>query len=844
MEPAKDLGTEYLLSSPVSDLSKVCLARFHEIVRICSSDDDTELLQCRIADFKLWADGVGALAKPGLSLDKRFEHRQHDLALIKNILIMLAQFLDDVISEVVIDGSHKTLDNVDSSIKNLAMIGMAIRSTGKASRRRRADESFNPIDYQELRQHLEFIILLRPSEYQPRTEDLDASNSVSLEPHPEKGVASILDTFATSSITGLASSKLNEIQVRLIEANLRRRHRFLLAQRRSQHAKERQTTEANKDSGDREQLASIRVEIDESHMRTEAPTPMSRPKQKRRAPMDTGLSIPSTATSSIRFPPSEKHIPKTAISQITSIHAAGEFPKPPRVVPGRLVTKCPCCCQSLPIDVTTNPSAWREHLAEDLCPYTCIAEHCPAPHLTFTSRKEWEIHFEEDHPFQWHCLMCDEDVIFQTRDNMEKHVDATHQDALVTHSLADIVSWSAVQTIGIQNCPLCSSSGPEDSPELVDHVIRHAYEFSLRALPWPYVDPEDLKKPVATYNIPKNSEYANRLLTWVYSTSSNSRKGLQLSPVDDHHNMFSPMTSSIADPDSNYFAENEYFQIESQENSSRAQETARSRSRTRTLQTDDDFVKIRNWLSPPDPSTNFNNARNKHHKGQKPMRFTNYVEVVNADQIFQRYAISSNFSMYSERPLTVSEGVDAIAVDTGNQPRFDPENRMSFPGEIIRCCSGLIILNQRETEKMNDSRDGIQTITEIQLAHSTVLDYLMSDSWGTNELHSLQESTAELIIVDVCLSYLQELNHSYTLEEARQKYPLAQYSARYWAKHAAILENANKAVSPVVEEYFSFQPAFEFGYQLYRPDRPWEETPDEMIEPVSLLYYASVCGLL
>ncbi|KAK8069740.1 hypothetical protein PG994_006356 [Apiospora phragmitis] len=391
MEPAKDFTAENRFSSWVSDLSKICLAKFDQIMGICSSDDDAELLQYRIADFKLWADGVGALAKPGLSLDKRFQHRPHDLELIKAVLIMLANFLEDVVFEITNHGSNKTLNNVDSSIKNLAMIGMAIRRTGKASRRRRADESFDPIDYQDLRQHLECIVLLRPSADQPRFEELNASepdeslaSSLTNEPHSNEEIVSILDKLAASRMSNLASSKLSKVQTRLIEANLRRRLRFSLAQKRSQYAKMEQEVQAN-EAPEEEQLVDTRVETQDPTVKL---TLRSKSKDKERGSQNIGeLSVPSTATQSMKFSLSGKNTHKIAPSQISSIGAEGEFPKPPKEAPSRLVTRCPCCYQSLPVEVTTDPNAWRQHLIKDLCPYTCIAQHCPAPHLTFVTRK-------------------------------------------------------------------------------------------------------------------------------------------------------------------------------------------------------------------------------------------------------------------------------------------------------------------------------------------------------------------------------------------------------------------------------------------------------------------------
>ena len=60
-----------------------------------------------------------------------------------------------------VDGA---IQNLDAAIQNLALIGVAICRTGKASRNRRADRTFKPDAHQELRRHLECVVLLRPAE--------------------------------------------------------------------------------------------------------------------------------------------------------------------------------------------------------------------------------------------------------------------------------------------------------------------------------------------------------------------------------------------------------------------------------------------------------------------------------------------------------------------------------------------------------------------------------------------------------------------------------------------------------------------------------------------------------
>ncbi|KAK8040286.1 hypothetical protein PG991_000074 [Apiospora marii] len=191
----------------------------------------------------------------------------------------------------------------------------------------------------------------------------------------------------------------------------------------------------------------------------------------------------------------------------------------------------------------------------------------------------------------------------------------------------------------------------------------------------------------------------------------------------------------------------------------------------------------------------------------------------------------------SVRPLRLEEAVDVIAVSPSSHPQFRPVDRMPMPEEVLRYCSSLAVLVKRENKEY-----GI-TITEIQLAHSSVQRYLMSDQLEPEMASDLEMVNAKAAIVNVCLSYLLSLDHTHSLQGVMEKYPLAQYCAQYWATHAAAVELSRQGVAPIVKEYLSNEDAFALGYRLYSPDRAWKGVFDEIEEPVSTLYYASLSGL-
>jgi hypothetical protein len=323
-------------TASVTKLTEDCIFKFEQLL-IPDNSRRIEILESRLADFNLWVDGVGALARPGASLDSRLQNRAKDLVLVKNVLIMLADSLDYYDSLAGDDTtSDASIQNIDSAIKNLALIGVAIRRTGKASRNRRADRTFNPDGYGDLRKHLECIVLLRPSEE-----------------------ALFRETEQGLFIAKMDSGELSTIQKRLIEANLRRRHNFLRAQKHAITQKEGPIPLPTPIDS-----TAINDSTPEDAIVTENPDYVA-PKQNLRtktgaAPTISGFSLASTAEGTLQYAPADrKYTPRTAKTQITFIASDAEFPKAPSISSSREISRCPCCCQSLPVETFVDPKLWK-----------------------------------------------------------------------------------------------------------------------------------------------------------------------------------------------------------------------------------------------------------------------------------------------------------------------------------------------------------------------------------------------------------------------------------------------------------------------------------------------------
>lgn len=141
---------------------------------------------------------------------------------------------------------------------------------------------------------------------------------------------------------------------------------------------------------------------------------------------------------------------------------------------------------------------YRKHLAEDIRPYTCIFDSCPTPDVYYTCRSMLEQHFRQDHPPVWICPLCDEGSVYSTMSEMMDHLHNAHPDN--GEDISSIISSSAQTRMGINTCPLCEVNGEADSPELIDHVMEHIHDFSLRSLPWPRSSEVDIGGEVGSFN--------------------------------------------------------------------------------------------------------------------------------------------------------------------------------------------------------------------------------------------------------------------------------------------------------------------------------------------------------
>jgi hypothetical protein len=404
-----------------------------------------------------------------------------------------------------------------------------------------ADAAFdrNRDKYLQLRAHLAALIVSRPTEG-PRDIDKDTRN---------------FDYFA--------KLELEPIQERLVEANLRRRHKFMEAQRHSHLLKDPTTFDRQKLILAANILSSGSTQPTQEDSKSQVSKTASKKKESKtdiaRTPSDT-LTTPGTIASVLDtgFKGLQHRGPTGTI--VTRFAARPQYPKAKVSNADQPSFKCPCCCQAIPAREAEDIQ-FRKHLANDLSPYTCIFDNCPTPYKLFVTKKGWNEHFMNAHPPRWQCPYCHGDPpIFTSLAGITTHLHTHHWDDVSNDELADALSESEIHIMGITKCPLCDSIGPPDSPALIDHVLEHIHDFSLRSLPWPKDPVLNLNKSAGTFNVSVRD--FGHIARWVDETSPEQECLLQLG-ASDHIPLASTGERSLKELEEDYYSRNDYFLDES-----------------------------------------------------------------------------------------------------------------------------------------------------------------------------------------------------------------------------------------------------------------------------------------
>ncbi|KAK2834871.1 hypothetical protein FQN49_006833 [Arthroderma sp. PD_2] len=196
------------------------------------------------------------------------------------------------------------------------------------------------------------------------------------------------------------------------------------------------------------------------------------------------------------------------------------------------------------------------------------------------------------------------------------------------------------------------------------------------------------------------------------------------------------------------------------------------------------------------------------------------------------------FLTFSEGVLSILEAVDILAVNIEGDQYFNPKYRMPDVREISCYCSSLVVIvPSKEHVHRNDPK-----YAKLQLAHSSVKEYLTSNRLEKEIAQDFLATTARASIAKVCLAYLLQFDEELPLQQVVVDFPLAKYSARYWMDHAMMVKDKDAKLLELIRALYCYHEAsYRVCYRLHLPDMPWEWfRPPEIPEPP--LRYASFGG--
>ncbi|KAJ6527974.1 hypothetical protein DFH09DRAFT_1413900, partial [Mycena vulgaris] len=125
--------------------------------------------------------------------------------------------------------------------------------------------------------------------------------------------------------------------------------------------------------------------------------------------------------------------------------------------------------------------------------------------------------------------------------------------------------------------------------------------------------------------------------------------------------------------------------------------------------------------------------------------------------------------IFSVRPMTLEEIIDALAVDFHESPlRFNPKKRIMTPVQLLDACASLVSQN---------TKDGS---TILQLAHASVKEYLTDAKRSSRALQAeISDYAGHCMIARTCIAYLCSFNDYDVLVSS----PLTLYAAENWHHH-------------------------------------------------------------
>ncbi|CAI7654280.1 unnamed protein product [Penicillium bialowiezense] len=430
---------------------------------------ENEWAENRLADMNLWISGTGACARGRASLDSRLASKPEACDVIVNLLHLLDAIIEECWMQSQVLESHSDLDeenpdhaeyegqdrafspwsedsssdsqsedahvtripsasplreimyNIESMQDQFARIAVAVRRSGTRSRLQKADGRFKVAEHQELEGHLVGMLLTQLG-YRPKERD---------------------------------PSQLNEVQLRLVRCNLKRRNRFIYTQEHSMGLDAHSVCHGD------------RTDVPKKAEATQGETIDGKPN------LESPNDIP-------------KHTNNTIITGTSASKVSDDFnlPQPVHATPA---TSSILSTTMIDLDYP-RPPRFKD---DDLSPYTCISANCDEPDVLFNTKEAWKEHILKDHSSltYWICFACADGTQFDDKDTFIQHTRSEHAATIPPGHILVLCDLSKKTTpTGIPRCPLCNwpeEEGVEvEKDVLLSHIAKEIHSFSLRALPW------------------------------------------------------------------------------------------------------------------------------------------------------------------------------------------------------------------------------------------------------------------------------------------------------------------------------------------------------------------------
>ncbi|KAJ7254178.1 ankyrin repeat-containing domain protein [Mycena rebaudengoi] len=134
-----------------------------------------------------------------------------------------------------------------------------------------------------------------------------------------------------------------------------------------------------------------------------------------------------------------------------------------------------------------------------------------------------------------------------------------------------------------------------------------------------------------------------------------------------------------------------------------------------------------------------------------------------------------NWLIFSKRPMTLNEIIDALAFDFDLEPlRFDHEERMGRDA-LLASCAGFVVVSGKHT---------------VKLAHSSVKEYfLQATRLRLSGDCEISEQAAHHLLARTCIAYLCSFDHVLKSDADLQRYPLTLYAAGNWVFHLKLRDD-------------------------------------------------------